>query len=207
MKDRVGDDESRRPGLKVEDRRHWARAAAGDADGEGSEAPSLEPTVVDACRRRAEEAERKLKEYVAAYRQARDEQDAFRARLARDVERKAETRFGALVAELLETVDDLDLALAHVADVPEAAPLARGVALARDRFVAALERSGVARFVPDGQPFDPNFAEAIRVVDAGSENLDGTVASTVRPGYLLGDRVLRPARVVVARVPPASSRD
>lgn len=202
-----GEEGPRRPKLKVEDKRHWARAAGGGAEEDGKgETPSLEPTVVEECRRRADEAERRLQEYIAAYRQAREEQDAFRERLARDVERRAEARFGALVAEILETADDLDLALAHAADVREAEPLARGVALARDRFVAALEKSGITRIVPDGQPFDPNFAEADHVVDAGSADLDGTVASTLRPGYVLGERVLRPARVVVARFPPAPSR-
>lgn len=199
------DPEGRGSTLKVEDKRHWARTAQGDAENGADATSSLEPTVVEECRRRADAAEQKLKEYVAAYRQAQEEQEAFRARLMRDVERRAEIRFGALVTELLETVDDLDLALAHVGDVPEAAPLARGITLARDRFLAALERSGVTRIVPDGQEFDPNLAEAIHVVDAERGDLDGTVASTVRPGYLLGERVLRAARVIVARFRPDPS--
>jgi molecular chaperone GrpE len=197
-KDRAG-----RPPLKIEDKRHWARKVdeeAAEAAGNGEdEAPSLRPTVVDEYRVRAEAAENKLREYIAAYKQAQVEHEEFRERLLRDVDRKVELKFGALVADLIETVDDLDLALSHVEGVPGATALAKGVALARDRFLAALERNGVTRLVLDGEEFDPNSAEAVQVVEAEPPELDGKVAATLRAGYRFGDRVIRPARVTVAR--------
>jgi molecular chaperone GrpE len=191
-----------RPTLKVEDKRHWARKAAGDAegkDGEAEEVPSLHPTLVDEYRLRADAAEKKLHEYIAAFKQAQADHEEFRERLHRDVDRKVELQFGALVTELLETVDDLDLALSHMEGVPKAEALARGVALARDRFLATLERHGVNRVLLDGEEFDPNSAEAVQVVEAGAPEDDGKVAATLRAGYRLGDRVIRPARVSVAR--------
>ena len=191
--------EQGRPSIKVEDKRHWAKGPSSPSENGEAEAPDVRPTIVEEYRKRTEAAEAKLLEYIAAYKRAQEEQDGFRARLARDVERRAEARFGALVAELLETADDLDLALSHVTGVVEAASLAEGVALARDRFLAALERSGVSRLVPDGAEFDPNVAEAVAVVDAPPGVEDGSVAETVRAGYALGERILRPARVVVAR--------
>lgn len=195
-----------RPTLKVEDKRHWARKAEGDAEekgGESGEVPSLHPTLVDEYRLRAEAAEKKLLEYIAAFKEAQADHEGFRERLNRDVERKVELKFGNLVTDLLETLDDLDLALGHATGVAEAEPLTRGVSLARDRFLATLERHGVTRLALDGEEFDPNLAEAVQLVEAEAAEMAGKVAATLRPGYAIGERVIRPARVAVARRRPA----
>ncbi|HKQ60172.1 MAG TPA: nucleotide exchange factor GrpE [Candidatus Polarisedimenticolaceae bacterium] len=189
-------------GFRVEDRRHWTRDEAG-----GEEPPKsalAEPGVVGELRQRAVAAEAKLQEYIEAFKAHREEQDRLRARLTRDVDRRVELQFGQLVVELLELVDDLDLALEHAGGVPEAAALSRGVALARDRFLATVERQGVTRHDPTGTPFDPNEAEAVRVDAVDDPERDGMVTATLRPGYKLGERLLRPARVAVGRAHASS---
>jgi molecular chaperone GrpE len=122
-----------------------------------------------------------------------------RGRLARDVDRKVDLKFGELLGELLVTLDDLDLSLAHVRGVSEAEPLAQGVAMARDRFLATLESHGVEKIAPDGKPFDPNEAEAMRVDPVATAEADNAVTETLKPGYRLGDRVIRAAQVAVGR--------
>ena len=72
-----------------------------------------------------------------------------------------------------------------------------GVTLVRDRFLATLERNGVERIDPAGEEFDPNVAEALRVDPVDSPDLDGKVTLVLRPGYRLGERVLRAAQVAV----------
>ena len=184
--------------FRVEDRRHSAHGTAED-DGPGdSTSSSRTPTVVDEYRMRTEAAEQKLQEYIEAFKQFRREQDEFRERLGRDVDRRVELKFGSLVQELFEALDNLDLALGHVTEVPEAAPLAQGLELARKRFLEALERQGVAQVSPAGE-FDPNEAEAVRVDAVERRELAGTVTEVLRPGYKLGERVIRPARVAVGR--------
>ena len=192
--------EREEPAFRVEDRRHWARQVAEGANEPQQEEPvSTVPTVVDEYRQRAEAAEGKLLEYIRAFKQAQAEHEQFRERLARDVDRRVALQFGGLVADLLECLDDLDLALAHASDVAGAASLARGVALARDRFLAALERQGVERIELDGEDFDPNVAEAVRVDPVKEPEQSGKVTETLRPGYKLGGRIIRPARVAVGR--------
>lgn len=195
------EDDKPEPVFKVEDRRHWARAAEADADAtEAEPAPaSTHPTVVEEYRRRAENAEQKLLDYISAFKQAQTEHEQFRERLARDVDRKVALQFGALVGDLLDSLDDLNLALAHVEGGPQAAPLAEGVRLARDRFLSALEKSGVVEVELNGAEFDPNVAEAVRVDPVDDPTLDGKVTETLRAGFRLGDRVIRPARVAVGR--------
>jgi molecular chaperone GrpE len=186
------------PDYRVEDRRHWVDSETLDDD-QTSAAPS-KPTFLEECRQRAEEAERRLQEYVAAFKRQQEEQEQFRLRLSRDVERKAELRFGELVAPLLELADDLERALGHAQGVPQAQPLVQGVSIARDRFLSTLQRQGIEAIVPAaGDEFDPNEAEAVRMDPVTDEALNGRVTETLRAGYRLGDLVVRPARVAVGR--------
>ena len=184
--------------FKVEDRRHWAVEEVEDTAVEAAGEPAR-PTIVDEYRQRAEAAEQKLQEYIEAFKDFKRDQEEFRTRLNRDVDRRVELKFGELVGELLETIDNLELAMSHVESVPEAAALAEGVAMARDRFLATLTRYGVERLTPDGEPFDPNLAEAMRVDPVTDADRDGKVTQTLQPGYRLGELVVRPARVAVGR--------
>jgi molecular chaperone GrpE len=122
--------------------------------------------------------------------------------MKRDVDRRVDLKFGEVVGELLESVDDLELAMAHVADVPEALSLLEGLTLARNRFLGTLERHGVEALDPMDGEFDPNQEEAVRVDPVDSKERDGTVTETLRPGYRLGELIIRPARVAVGRYTP-----
>ncbi|MCP3978463.1 MAG: nucleotide exchange factor GrpE [bacterium] len=190
-----GEDEE----FKVADRRHWVEEDGEDEGKTTAEVEPAAPSILDEFRQRAESAEQKLQEYIEAFKAFKDEQENVRARLMRDVERKVELRFGEVVGELLVSVDDLDLALAHVADVPEAKALAEGVTMVRKRFLATLEKQGVQKLSPEGETFDPNEAEAIRVDPVDEADADGKVTETLQPGYKLGKLVVRPARVAVGQ--------
>jgi molecular chaperone GrpE len=191
--------------MKVEDKRHWARgeedppsdatAPEGVETGEASE-----PAELAALRVRAEGAERKLRELQEAFLAAKTDLDKTRERLERDLARKVDLRFGALVTELLESADDLDRAIDAGAAAEPASPLLQGVVLARDRFLAALERAGLQRVDPKGEPYDPNVAEAVGVVPVDDPAAHDTVVEVARPGYRLGDRIVRAARVLIGRL-------
>ncbi len=192
------------PTFRVEDRRHWADPAdETDTTDDRRDTQTRTPSIVDEYRERAEAAEARLQEYIEAFKRFRTEQDEVRARLARDVDRKAEGRFGDLVSQLLEMVDDLELALDHARQAPGAEGLVRGVELAHKRFLDALLAAGIERFGEAAVPFDPNEAEAVRVDPVSKAAADGTVTEVLQPGYRLGGRVLRAARVAVGRHHPA----
>ena len=78
--------------------------------------------------------------------------------------------------------------------------MVHGVAIARDRFLAALTRMGIERIDPGGQAFDPHLAEAVATAPVDDPALHDTVVQVARVGYRLNDRVIRPARVVVGRL-------
>jgi len=162
--------------------------------------PAVDPEELDALRVRAEGAERKLREIQGTFMAAKAELDATRVRLERDVSRKVDLKFADLVSDLLESADDLDRAIEHGRTIPAAAPVMRGVAIARERFLTALLKAGLERIDPVGTPYDPNIAEAAGVVPVTDPADQNTVVQLERVGYRLSGRVIRPARVLVGQL-------
>src|SRR5580693_1774152 len=179
--------------LKVTDRRWWAR-------GEGAEAPEeprLKPTYIEELEARLATKDLELQQILAKYRSASEEFDQARARLRKEVTKDVERGRRSLIAGFLDVLDNLDRALASATARPED-PLVQGVALVRQQFLATLEGLGVTRVDPSGQLFDPGRHEAVTTMAAGPTIPDGSIVGVVRPGYLIGDEVLRPAQVAVA---------
>jgi len=151
------------------------------------------------------EAEQTLEEKLAALEAERDEHlndlkrvaaefENSRKRVLRDQESLVARAHERLVKELLPVLDDLERALA-AAEEHEEAKLEEGVRLVHRELDDALAREGLAEIETDGQ-FDPHVHEALLSQPSSEE--EGTVIEVVQKGYKLGDRVLRPARVVVA---------
>jgi molecular chaperone GrpE len=151
------------------------------------------------------EAEQTLEEKLAALEAERDEHlndlkrvaaefENYRKRVLRDQESRVARAHERLVKELLPVLDDLERALA-AAEEHEEAKLEEGVRLVHRELDDALAREGLAEIETDGQ-FDPHVHEALLSQPSSEE--EGTVIEVVQKGYKLGDRVLRPARVVVA---------
>lgn len=102
-----------------------------------------------------------------------------------------------LVKELLPVVDNLELALAHGRQLEAPKALLEGIERVYQGFLKALERFGVTPFDSAGQPFDPAFHNAMMQEEA-PEIPDGCVIKDLQKGYLMNQRLLRPAMVVVA---------
>jgi molecular chaperone GrpE len=190
--------------MKFRDKRHGARPEdeqepAEGGNGENEAVVPVDPAELDAARVRADAAEKKLREVQEAFLTARTDLEKTRERLERDVEKRVTTKFGDLVSALLDTLDDLDRAIESGWKVPGVKPFLEGVGMVRDRFLAELQRAGVERVVPEGA-FDPNVAEAVGFAPVDDQAQVGAVAHVVRAGYKLGDRVIRPARVLVGRI-------
>jgi molecular chaperone GrpE len=100
----------------------------------------------------------------------------------------------SLVRELLPVLDDFDRALAAM---PGDAVRA-GIELVRERLMKILEREGVVPIRAEGQPFDPNLHDAIGERPAPRGTRPGAVLEVAQPGYMMRDRVLRHAKVIVA---------
>jgi molecular chaperone GrpE len=121
--------------------------------------------------------------------------DNYRKRVAREQAELTTRANERLVNELLPVLDDLERALEAAAEHEEA-KLEEGVQLVHRSLVALLERHGLSEIAAEGS-FDPHVHEALLAQPAeGAE--EGSVLQVLQKGYRLGDRVLRPARVIVA---------
>jgi molecular chaperone GrpE len=185
--------------VKVVDRRWWVNQdAAGSTSGT---TPPLKPTYVEELEQQLAEKDRQLQDAISRYRQAASEFEESRLRLRREIAKEIERGRREILADLLDVVDNLDRALdaARASSAAGADALLQGIELVHRQFLAKLEGFGVRRIESEGRPFDPALHEAVSAVPAASPDRDGLVVGIVRHGYRIGDDVLRPAAVAVAK--------
>jgi len=182
-------------GIHVVDRRWWARGetAAGEAD-----APFEKPSYVQELEARVAAKDEELRATLARYREANAEFEQARARLRRDVAKEVERGSRAVLADLLDVVDNLDRAIESGRAASPGSALLQGVELVRAQFLAKLEGHGVRPLDAAGQSFDPSRHEAATTVPVHDPAQDGVVVGVIRQGYTIRDEVLRPAVVAVA---------
>jgi molecular chaperone GrpE len=101
--------------------------------------------------------------------------------------------------DLLTALDNLDRALDAAAKAGETGPLTQGVVATQAQILEALKRHGITPIEAEGQAFDPMKHQAIQTVPAGKGQAPNTVAQVVQKGFMIHDRVLRPAAVIVAQ--------
>lgn len=146
---------------------------------------------------RLEAAEAKAAEYLEGWQRARAEFANARKRMERE---RAEARRNAtvdVVSRLLPILDDFDRALESVPEEISDHSWFEGMALVHRKLVGILENVNIERIEAVGQPFDPNYHEAL-LQEESDEYESGIVIREVQPGYKLEDRVIRPAMVIVA---------
>ena len=145
------------------------------------------------------EARAKADEHWASYLRVVAETDNVRKRAQRDVEAASRYAIERFAGELLEVRDSLELGIAAGASA-EPARLLQGMEATLRLLNRAFEKSGLSVIDPAGQPFNPEFHEAM-ATQPSADQPPGTVLAVVQKGYLLNGRLLRPARVLVAREP------
>jgi len=145
------------------------------------------------------EARAKADEHWNSYLRAVAETDNVRKRAQRDVEAASRYAIERFAAGLLDVRDSLELGLAAGASA-ESARLVEGMDATLRLLNKAFEKAGVTLVDPSGQPFNPEFHEAM-AAQPSADQPAGTVLAVVQKGYLLNGRLLRPARVLVAREP------
>lgn len=117
-------------------------------------------------------------------------------RAERDVSSAHKYALDRFAEELIPVMDSLDQALLNCSE--DVAAMREGIVLTQKMFQGVLEKFGVKVLDPAGENFDPNFHEAM-MMQATEEASPNTVLTVIQKGYLLHDRLIRPARVVVAK--------
>src|SRR5579863_311808 len=124
--------------------------------------------------------------------------DNYRKRVERERRTNADLGRREVLTRLLSVVDNLERAAAYRADGTAPEAIIDGVLATVKQFHALLESENVRAIETVGKPFDPSVSEAVATAPDGSVP-DGTVLNEARRGYAIGDEVLRPAQVIVAK--------
>jgi molecular chaperone GrpE len=161
------------------------------------ETKSLVEQVAD-LQAELEQLREQSEEYLQGWQRERAEFANYRKRVERERETYQQNITGDIVRRYLEVVDDLERALKNRPQEGEGAAWAEGIELIYRKLLSLLEAEGVQPMEVEGQPFDPNLHEAISQEDS-PDHASGEVIEEIKSGYMLGDRVLRPAQVRVAR--------
>jgi molecular chaperone GrpE len=165
-------------------------------DGTNIEEPRAEEQAAseESLEERLGAAEARAEEHLNDLKRLAAEFENYRKRSAREHESLVSRAAERLMKELLPVLDDLERAL-EAADQHEEAELEEGVRLIHRQLASILDREGLQEIETEGK-FDPHVHEAL--LSQPAEAAEGTVLQVIQKGYRLGDRVLRPARVVVA---------
>jgi len=151
-----------------------------------------------------EASRKRVDELARAFQASNQDREEFKQRLTRERERMIDVEKGNVALTLLEGIDELDRCLGVSSN--DASALAQGVRLIRDKLLAKVQSMGIERLDLVGKPFDPNMADAVDMEITADPEDDQKVVLEIHAGYRLKDRVIRPARVKVAKyVKPAQA--
>src|SRR5215475_200695 len=152
---------------------------------------------VDALKAQLQQAEQARDEYLTWAKQARAEFENYQKRNARDLATERRFAQSPLAGDLLPALDNLERAITAAQQAGDTGALAQGVAMVQNQLLDVLRRHGVTRMDAQGKPFDPNLHQAV-MQQPSAEHPPQTVLQVLEPGYMLHERVLRPARVIVS---------
>ncbi|MHB8376527.1 MAG: nucleotide exchange factor GrpE [Dehalococcoidia bacterium] len=158
---------------------------------DGTDAPAADD--IDALKAQLDEEREKAQANYAGWQRAAADYQNFKRRVEEERSETARFANAALVINMLPLLDDLDRALRNVDAHLAGLTWVDGIRLIHRKFQALVEMAGVEEIDADGQPFDPAQHEAV----SQAPGEEGKVVAVVQKGYKLGDRVIRPAMVVV----------
>ena len=165
------------------------------------EAPFVEaPTIneVEELKKELNEARSKADQYLDGWQRSAAEFSNYKKRIDREKDQANLIIKGNIIMRFLEIIDDIDRALKTKPHSGEGSAWGEGIELIHRKFMGILDAEGVKTIQVEGQFFDPNYHEAISQEDS-PDHQSGQIIGLVKQGYSLGDRVLRPALVRVAR--------
>jgi molecular chaperone GrpE len=164
------------------------------------ETPSAElsPEACQELLNQLEESRAQAAEYLDGWQRTQAEFLNYKKRQEREQESAYQSMKGDIIRRILPALDDLERALQNRPEGAASDAWVAGVELIYRKLQSMLESEGVTRIQAEGQEFDPNFHEAISH-EPHPQVASGHIIAVVQPGYLIGERVIRPAMVRVAQ--------
>ena len=162
-------------------------------------APADDPATLRERVTRLEQQNDEFLRHLADFQNRNNEMLQVMKRKDQDLDQKLRYAHEKFALDLLTALDNLDRALDAARKSGDEGPLTQGVMATQAQILEALKRHGITPIEALGQPFDPMRHQAIQTQPAGQHLEPNTVAQVVQKGFMIHDRVLRPAAVIVAQ--------
>ncbi len=191
---------SAEPKIIVNDRRHWVDE---DENGETVDAKDLDerfPSVVEKIKQEGEEKDKRLREYIAAYKDKSAENDEFRIRLQRENESRLEQIKANFFQKLIPIVNNLKRATDSANSSNDFENLKQGIVMTHTQFMQELKDQGVTTIEAKGRVFDPKTDEAFMTIETDDPAQDNIVIEELEPGFMLKEKLLKAVKVKIAKL-------
>ncbi len=182
----------------VNDRRHWALEDEGDTPAD--ELEERLPSYVEQLKQQAEAKDKQLLEYIAAYKSKTAETDEIRARLQKENENRLEQIKADFFKKLIPIIDNFKRAIDSAQSSADYESLKQGIEMTYSQLLSTLKESGVETIPTSGRKFNPQTDEAFMTEDTTDPDKDNEVVEELEPGYLFKDKLLKPAKIKVAKL-------
>nr|WP_198912547.1 nucleotide exchange factor GrpE [Desulfuromonas acetoxidans] len=190
---------SKKKNPEVEEQQTAQEPEIVEATPKDAPAPSEEADALDALKAELEQSRNEVEQQKEQYLRTRAEMENFRRRMQREKEELSKFANESILREILPVIDNLERAVCHAREnEADASSLLDGVEMTLSQFQKVLEKFNVIPVDAQGKPFDPSCHEAM----GQQENADcepNTVVQVLQSGYMLNDRLLRPALVMVSK--------
>ena len=191
-----------KPKMKVLDRRHWVdeNEDSNNEDEPGKPIEERLPNFVEQLKNEAEDKDKRLREYIAAYKDKNAENDDFRIRLQKENETRLDQFKAILFARLLPILDNLKRAAQSASQSKDLNSLQEGIDLVINQFSRELKENGVETVTSVGEKFDPKAHEAFLTVETEDEAQDEMIIEELEPGYRFKEKLIKAAKVKIAKL-------
>ena len=188
--------------LKVLDRRHWVDDDKNPTDKSTPSKPIEErlPNFVEQLKNDAEDKDKRLREYISAYKDKNAENDEFRVRLQKENETRLDQFKAILFARLLPILDNLKRAAQSASQTQDLDSLQQGIDLVVNQFSNELKENGVETVTSVGEKFDPKSHEVFLTVETEDESQDEMIIEELETGYRFKDKLIKASKVKIAKL-------
>jgi len=188
------------PKFNVTDRRHWVLEEESNAVEKEDQQKERLPSYVEQLKQEAEEKDKRLREYIAAYKNKSAENDEFRQRLQKENESRLDQLKGGFFKKFIPVLDNLKRATMAAHSSGDFESFKQGIDMILAQFETELAQNGVEAIGATGRRLDPNTDEVCMTVETDDPEQDNMVVEELEPGYRYQDKLLKPVKVKVAKL-------
>ena len=158
------------------------------------------PTYVERLKQEAEEKDKRLREYIAAYKEKSGEDDEFRKRLEKDNDIRLDQFKANLFSRLIPILDNLNRAIEATSSNKDFEVLHQGMEMVTKQFARELKNNDVQKIDTQNRKFNPKTDEVVMAEETTDPEQDNAIVAELEPGYIFKDKLIKAARVKVAHL-------